>query len=556
MPNADSIPPPSMRPMADSAEVISQGRAIDPDLWVAVVSWVLVIFCCVQVLLFSHGRDQSIYAVVADGILHGHMPYRDVWDFKTPGVFLVYALAQLVFGKTMLAVRLVEVAGLLGMAFAFRAMAETLLEQRRVGDVAAAVAVFSHANLEFWHTAQPEAFGGFLIVFALLVTVGEYPRWRRYLQWVGMGMLFGAAFVLKPTLGGGALVCAMYLARREHERTGRLKDAVLPPVVAGLASLVPLLVIVLWFKVAGAWDDFAWTFFEFTPGYTALYGYFSATEAFYYSLHELFFRFTPLAAVGVIAAITMRPLHGREREGILLLLGVCAINVAGIAMQNKFFQYHYSSTLPLVCFIAGIGYYKLWRKLLMSGPGGVVAFGSLLLVLFSMRSIVWDLGEGFWERSRHRLGYLLRGQTPHARVELDRELYRVADYSLGRNRDAAIELKNRVPEGQTVFVWGFEPGIYWMSERQPASRFIYNVPQRAKWEQERARSMLMEELVASAPAAILVQHGDRFDKVTGDSLDSAQALYRFPEFETYLTEHFEPAGTVGERFDLYLRTAN
>ena len=553
MPNADSIPPPSLPPVADSAEVISQGRTIDPDLWVAIVSWALIVFCCIQVLLFSYGRDQSIYAVVADGILHGQMPYRDVWDFKTPGVFLVYSLAQVVFGKTMLAVRLVEVAGLLGVAFAFRAMAEILLEQRRVGDVAAAVAVFSHANLEFWHTAQPEAFGGFLIVFALLVTVGDYPRWRRYWQWIGMGLLFGAAFVLKPTLGGGALVCAAYLARREYVRTGKLKDAVMPPMVAGLASLLPILAVVLWFKARGAWDAFSWTFFEFTPGYTALYGYLSATEAFYYTTQELFFRFTPLAAIGVIAAITIRPLHGREREGILLLLGVCAINVAGIAMQNKFFQYHYSSTLPLVCFIAGIGYYKLWRRMFMHGAGGAVAFVSLVVVLLSMRNIVWDLRQGFWERSRQRMAYLVHGRSELARVELDRELYKVADYDLGDNRDAAIELANRVPEGQTVFVWGFEPGIYWMSERRPASRFIYDVPQRAEWERDRARAMLMQELQANAPAAILVQHGDRFGKVTGDNLDSAEALYRFPELDLYLDQNFAPAGEIGDKFDLYLR---
>ena len=556
MPNADSIPPPSMPPVAHSAEVVSRGRTIDPDLWVAVFAWLVVIFCCIQVLLFSYGRDQSIYAVVADGIVHGQMPYRDLWDFKTPGIFLVFALAQLVFGKTMLAIRLVEVAGLLAVAFSFRAMAEILLERRRVGDVAAAVAAFSHANLEFWHTAQPEAFGGFLIVFALLITVGDYPRWRRFVQWTAMGLLFGAAFVMKPTLGGGALVCAVYLARREYVRTGRYRDAVMPPIIAGLASLLPILMVLLWFKAAGAWPAFAWTFFEFTPGYTALYSYFTATEAFYYALHELFFRFAPLTAIGVLAAIAIRPMHQREREGMLLLLGVCAINVAGIAMQNKFFQYHYSSTLPLVCFISGVGYYKLWRRLFIIGPGGVVAYVSLLVVLASMRSIVWDLGDGFWERSRLRMGYLLRGATSHARLELDRKLYKVADYDLGANRDAALEVENRVPEGQSIFVWGFEPGIYWMSGRPPASRFIYNVPQRAKWERERARDMLMSDLTHNMPAMILVQHGDRFQKVTGNSLDSAQALYTFPQLETFMDRNYSPAGEVAGKFDLYRRSHN
>jgi hypothetical protein len=59
----------------DSAEVLAHQRVNDPDFWVAVVCWALIVFSCLQVLLFSFGRDQSIYAMVGDGILQGRMPY-------------------------------------------------------------------------------------------------------------------------------------------------------------------------------------------------------------------------------------------------------------------------------------------------------------------------------------------------------------------------------------------------------------------------------------------------------------------------------------------------
>jgi hypothetical protein len=45
--------------------------------------------------------------------------------------------------------------------------------------------------------------------------------------------------------------------------------------------------------------------FVFTPGYSALFPYYSAAEAFYYALHEALFRFTPVVAVGFIAAISI-----------------------------------------------------------------------------------------------------------------------------------------------------------------------------------------------------------------------------------------------------------
>src|SRR2546423_1501689 len=106
----------SVRP--PSAEVVPQLEVRDPGAWVGWVSWAVVAFCVVEILTFSFGRDQGIYAMVGDGIVHGKMPYRDLWDFKPPGIFLVYALAQVLFGHSMLAIRILEVLGLIGMVFA------------------------------------------------------------------------------------------------------------------------------------------------------------------------------------------------------------------------------------------------------------------------------------------------------------------------------------------------------------------------------------------------------------------------------------------------------
>ena len=61
----------------------------DPDLWLRVLSWVIVIFSVAQVLVFSFGRDQGIYGLVAEGMLQGEVPYLDRWDFEPPGIFFV-----------------------------------------------------------------------------------------------------------------------------------------------------------------------------------------------------------------------------------------------------------------------------------------------------------------------------------------------------------------------------------------------------------------------------------------------------------------------------------
>lgn len=545
------MPSTSVPPPADVVDALPRQRIADPDFWLAVLAWLTIAFGCQQILLFSFGRDQSIYAVIADGLLHGQMPYRDLWDFKPPGIYFVYALAQRLFGRTMLAPRLVEVAGLLGMVMAFRSLSQTFLGIRRPGLLGAALAVLIHAQLEFWHTGQPEAFGGFLTAYALVLTVREGSGRRGWIAWAGMGLLFGCAFLLKPPLGGGAVVCAAYLARREYARAERWLDAARPVLIAGAASLVPIAVSALWFWARGAWPALDWTFFHFTPGYTRLgWSGQTAPEMFYDALEQAFFHFSALAAFGVIAAIVIRPMHEREREGVFLLLGVISVQLAGVAMQGKFFQYHFSATLPLIAFIGGLGLYKLWRRCLPGGPGGILVFAAFVAVAVSMRTAVNDVPGGFWWRSVQRTEYLF-GATPyHSRLMLDRELYRVADFNLDADRRVAAEIQLRTPPGARVFVWGFEPAIYWFSRRRPASRFIYDVPQRVTWQRGRARAELMRDLKAHPPAMIVVQRDDVFPFVTGDNLDSAHALATFPELDDLLIDRYHRVAQVAH-FVLY-----
>ncbi len=543
MPSA-SVPPP--------AEVIQSERNVDPDVWLSVVSWIVVVLSIAQIVLFSFGRDQSIYAVVADGIVHGRMPYRDVWDFKPPGIYLIYALAQALFGKTMLAPRLLEVVGLVGSVFALMRLAQEFFGLRRVGLLGGALACLIHAQLEFWHTGQPESFGGFVTIFALVLTAVEGKRSRRVARWTAIGALFGFAFLLKPPLGGGAIVCASFLARREYSRSDSRLAALWPFVVIGLGSLLPIGLVAMWFHAKGAWPALSWTLFEFTPGYTKL-GWTDrgAAEMFYWGLEELFFRFSALAALGFIAALVIRPMHTREREGIFLVAGVLAIHLAGIAMQGKFFQYHYAASLPLLAFLGGLGLYKLWRRTLAAGTVGVLAYVSFLFVAASMRTAVRDLGS-FWARSEIRLGYLFRTGPIYSREILDRELYRVADYNLDADRRVALEVARRSKPGTPIFVWGFEPAIYWLADRPAASRYIYDVPQRVAWSRERARSELMADFDKTPPQWIIVQHGDRFQWVTGDDRDSADAVFVFPELAELIEHHFELVTTI-EDFELYER---
>ena len=540
-------------PSQPTAAASPRLRVRDPDAWLASAAWLVVGLCALQILLFSFGRDQGIYALVGDGILRGKLPYRDLWDFKPPGIFFVYSFAQALFGRTMIAPRVLEVAGLILLVWCAGRLALTFFGTRTVGYVGGAVAASMHAQLEFWHTAQPETFGGVLTFVALVLATDEGQRARRFWRWLLVGVVFGCAALLKPPLGGGVLACAAYLARRERLRGSGPRGRLVPLLVLAAGVALPIGVCAAWFALRGGWDALFWTMRDFTPGYTAL-GWEGrhAPEMFYHALQEAFFKFSALGTAGLVAAACIGPMHPREREGVLLVLGVIALHVTGIAMQGKFFPYHYGATLPLIAFLAGLGLYKLWRRCLVRGAGGVIAFVALVGVCVAMRQASFDLPQGFWERCAIRTRYLLQLAPYDRRRALERELASVADVSLVADRALARELRARTRDGAPVLIWGFEPVVYWLADRPPASRFIYDVPQRTPWQRARARADLMRDLRLHPPAAIVVQRNDVFPIVTGDMLDSRQALAEFPELARMLEQEFELATTV-EDFELYLR---
>src|SRR5512132_3256049 len=51
-------------------------------------------------------RDEGVYATVAQGLLRGEMPYRDLFDNKPPLVYAWYALSFLLFGERVVAPRI------------------------------------------------------------------------------------------------------------------------------------------------------------------------------------------------------------------------------------------------------------------------------------------------------------------------------------------------------------------------------------------------------------------------------------------------------------------
>src|SRR3954471_22986570 len=106
-------------------------------------------------------------------------------------------------------------------------------------------------------------------------------------------------------------------------------------------------------------------------------------------------------------------------------------------MQCKFFPYHYAASLQLIAFLAGLGLYKLWRRCIGGGFGGVLAWMSFVVIAISMRTATRDLPQDFSDRALMRLQYAFRLPPFTNRESLDRVCSNAADFSLPADREVA-----------------------------------------------------------------------------------------------------------------------
>lgn len=445
----------------------------DPDLWLRVLSWLVIAFSIIQVLLFSFGQEHGAIATVASGLLSGKTPYLQLWDAHPPGIYFTYATAFALFGQNMAAPRLLEALCLVGVALSCRRLGGVFFASRTAGLMGGASSTLILAQHEFQHTALPASYAGALTLISLVIVTHPWPRHRAPWAWLVAGLLAGCIALLRPVLIAGLLpACAFLFVHRRRDGYPR-KAQLLAPGLVLVGSLIPISMALTWFATRGALEALNFTLTRYTwLSARSVWTEAGAPHLLYDALLKALFQQSALLAAGLIAAAALRPRARREKEGFLLLFSVACLQLAGIAFRATFLPEQFLASLPPLSLIAGVGLYKLWRRI---GPGsiaGTLAFCALLIVLPPMRGPDRDLPESFWQRSQLRLTYLLGAGRLLTREELDRRLERTDGFQIPGLRRVAGELVRLTAASDTIWVDGDEPLLYWLAQREPASRYV------------------------------------------------------------------------------------
>lgn len=463
--------------LTGSGETTPAKRRFPGPVTLTDVVWLVIAFIvgiAVRVFFFELPmiHDEGGYALAAKGWFEstGRL-YDDLWISRPQGIFVVYGITMNTFGYGVAAFR--------AMAWIFVTLtvfAVWLYGRRWTSPRTALLAVFlctflmGSPTLE-GYTANAEVFAGMPVAFAAFWLLRQAQNGWSRTGLIGIGVLIGISTLLKPsgiTLWPAALLfLALTTNDRWRERAKRGGW-----VTVGLAIVGTLTLIHGW--TLGFRDFFYATFLYRLQLQSAVsvgilhnlramgWMFINAAEFFLIIALVWIFRLRlPLTPVLAQAPKTdgplwwlpewIRRLRSNDPGGLLLVLWIVAA-VAGVFMGGDYWTHYLLLMVPPISLwlaraIDGIVNALVgWRQHL------AIAMFALLLIL--PYGVALDGTDGIYQRLYRHPGYPAQNE--------------VARY-----------IRERTLPDQTIFVAFDQASIYYLADRNPAYRHLYDQELRA-----------------------------------------------------------------------------
>ncbi len=410
----------------------------------AVVAVMLVVFLPLSPITRPlPGRDAGIYLYAGDQILHGALPYRDVWDNRPPGLFYLSAAGLAIGGGSVWGPWALEAAFLCGAAiFSFLAL------RRVLSDSAAFLATFFWTvTLVFLYDFNIAEEYALLFQFAALYCFVRAEERGRY-GWYGVaiGACLTLAINLRQNLIGIWVAIVVFLLVRAVLTRGiGATFRALVAIAAGVALVfVPIIV---YFAAKGIlkdmWDGaYLFNFIYVTAAWDRRFDAFGLGANLLSESGLL-----PMAlAGGLLTAYSLWNRRGVALATVALI--AVPLDLLLSSLSGRPYQHYFISALPALAILAG------------------VLFDQLALLA---RSAARAASPGVWVAGLMLAALIL---PVHTYFTLDNKVFAAGS---SRDRLTAFMRANTGPN-DTIYLWGSDMMINLGAGRRSPTRLTNNYP--------------------------------------------------------------------------------
>ncbi len=462
--------------------------------------------------------DEAVSACVASAILEGGLPYRDAIDHRGPAAYYLYAVVFALFGTHNMAALHFALAIMIAVMVWLIYRCGELSAAPTVGVIAASLfALLMHgfirsSDLFAFHTEHALIF--FELVAVNFLLNGLKSGHRNYFA------LSGACYALAVFSKQPAFLdvagCGLFVFIMARQQTMRALGWFFGGFISLSAGIIG------YFALRGGIRDFwlyVWTYNTdyYIPAIAPIARARAALSFWAIPARE----FT-LLVLFLIASVILLLVKSMKLPRALPLLSLfwLVTSVISSSLSGRIFDHYRIQVLPAISLMLAHGLYEFATALRTSRHRGMrslvaVMVGGLIVIspLSKMRSHFRESVEG-----EHRLPFLETASY-------------LAAHSERRDR---------------LFVWGFLPEIYVLSNRQASSRYIFanvltglipwtnmdKIVDTADSILPGAWDILMSELSADPPLFIIdtspggLQYYDKYP------------LTKFPRLQQFIQEHY------------------
>jgi len=497
--------------------------------------WALALLFWPSLLPYPYVLDGAFCALVARRWSLGAALYRDVAEYRPPLTFLIWRVGIALFGREHAHVGLeilfegVTLTALL--AFAKRHWGVALASRAGLVLVATFVTVLTPTN-----TAETEIFCLPFIIATLAVAAAAQERFRLS-SFTLLGFLAGSLGLLKIYPAALPLACAAW-AVLESRLTGRRLALATGVFLLGLAAAV--LPWLIWMWQEGILSSFLEVGREFAPGAAApWHRYLSRPTGLLLVPAGLLLGLVKLLPEGVMAALVPVRLKGRMQPLDRLLLVMSGAALVLVAIQGKFYLYHFFLAVPSLALLAA----RWWGAVLESLPEAGQARRRAVLVALVLIGPILCAARRWGAAALYATG----------RETYESYLQMVEDpggTSLAPQYRLQARLAAELAPGTRVLVWGEAPGLLLPGDLAPASRYVEFVPYAVRG----APPALLRSLVralAERPPARVVMMAQLVDPMDLDREETARQIFDDCGLGEWLTAHYQRT-TIDGPFELWL----
>ncbi len=418
----------------------------------------LVFICLVPIVLYlpfagaPFERDEGVYGTIAQGLLDGNVPYRDLFDNKPPLVYGWYAFSFLLFGESVVAPRLVAAALLSLTTLAIFGQARMLFSRKVAYVAAACFAVSTGLPFVALH-ANTEAYMLLPLVGSLCCfTLGM--RSTRLRWFLLAGALGGVAIMTKQVAVWNLLALAVMAVAWRWRTPAPCRTRLAPLGSLLVGAFVTLALIATPFFAVGALDELVYA----NISYNRLYvGALTWGDRVINLTQGGLFVFAVAAPLIAAAALGLRSLLGTRLRAVdYLLIGWALASALGVLTGGRFFPHYFLHLLPAAALLASL----LVRGHVRRRFGGAavrlsIGIGALLVGLSLATNGLMYLAP--W-RTEQRVAPAVFTQKQWEE----------------QSRVLGVYIAERTNPDDKVFNLGRESQIYFYAQRSPAVTYFYD----------------------------------------------------------------------------------